>query len=495
MSSFTTSYQTSHFCSPSYVYLDRLICSHHHSTSLQNQLNCGFLFSSANRALNTLNSTFRPAFSDASLASKIQKFNYGFIQSQILLLIDHYHSVLDDALSHLSSLPLHTLTQTLPSVLNSIQKSTKLSTASHQFAHQVIHQLGNSSAYSSPHPRSSADPQLSSDTASSSTIPKLMDLHFVRADCQLVFSKVLSSHRPKHFISTKPTKPSTPATSHLTPPTHSELSFSWLPSTPAASTPHSPSTSSDHAHEPTPVTLHVTSPTDLPAESTDSPPASILFSDPHPKSPTPPTSPKPSTNPTNKQPISPKPVPYFLRPKPNISSFQRQGHSTTSWSLPAVEADTILIGDSNLSRLKNIPTNCHVFSYSGANIDHLHSIISKYSHPNCQPRNILFSVGINNRNQNPTASSIPSLKKLISKTVLTFPKAKIYMATINFSSNLTKLQQLNLKTLNSAICALPTCTAIPPLDSDLFSTGPNNIHWSPSTASHLLTHWLHHLNL
>ena len=112
--------------------------------------------------------------------------------------------------------------------------------------------------------------------------------------------------------------------------------------------------------------------------------------------------------------------------------------------------------------------------------DHLYSIISKYAHPNYQPKNIILSVGINNCNQNPTASSVPSLKKLLSKTTLTFPQVKVYMATINFSPKLTKNQQLNLQALNSAINSSPNC-ALPflHLTQDSFSqdqitfTGPD----------------------
>ena len=105
-----------------FLYLDRLVRAHHHSLSLQTLLKSGKLFSSANRALSTLNSTFCPAFASPALLSKIKHFNSGFIQSQLLFLVDHYHSILDDALTHLT-LPLSLLLETLPSVFKNIQRN------------------------------------------------------------------------------------------------------------------------------------------------------------------------------------------------------------------------------------------------------------------------------------------------------------------------------------------------------------------------------------
>ena len=91
------------------------------------------------------NSYHRPIISDAaSLLFNIHKHNSSFIQSQIL--VDFYHS-LGDAFSRMKSLPLPTLTQTLPSVLGYIQTCTKDS-VSRQFAYQVKHQLRISSVRS-----------------------------------------------------------------------------------------------------------------------------------------------------------------------------------------------------------------------------------------------------------------------------------------------------------------------------------------------------------
>ena len=124
-----------------FFYLDHLVRAHHHSLSLQTLLKSGKLFSSANRALSTLNSTFCPAFASPALLSKIKHFNSGFIQSQLLFLVDHYHFVLDDALTHLKSLPLSLLLETLPSVFKNIQRKTN-------FLRSLEHSLSKLFTYS-----------------------------------------------------------------------------------------------------------------------------------------------------------------------------------------------------------------------------------------------------------------------------------------------------------------------------------------------------------
>ena len=504
------------FHSPCFVYLDRLVRAHHHSTSLQTQLHCGKFFSSANRALNILNSTFRPAFCDSQLLNKLQKYNSGFIRSQVSILIDHYQSVLDDALSHLISLPLAALIQTLPHVLKSVQNSTKLSLSSRQFAHLVLNQLKLSSTQSFSQTQTATDIQPPTGASSSSSIPRLMDLKVFPTQRHLLHLSFLDTTQPKprRFSSSKQTKPinstiRTKPVVHSTSPPNSPLNTSLIgdvsfscpvssPISPVASTKPTPAVHADPVPEPSSksTSLANTPPRPITSPNNSSPvPNCAAPSSSRPKSPSISTPPNPSNNPTTEPSNTPEPSSYFLRTNSNVTSFLRQGHSTTSWSLPPLKKDTILVGDSNLARLSYIPSHWHAYSYSGANIDHLHSIFSKYAHPNYQPKNIILSVGINNRNQNPSASSVPSLKKLLSKTALTFPQAKVYMATINFSPKLTKNQQLNLQALNSAINSSPHCTAIPPLDSRLFLTGPDNIHWSRSTALAFRTHWVQHLNL
>ena len=465
-----------------FFYLDRLVRAHHHALSLQNLLKSGKLFSSANRALSILNSTFCPAFASPALLSKFRHFNSGFIQSQILLLVEHYRGVMDDALSHLPSLPISLLLETLPSVFKSIQRKTKLSVESRQFALCVLYQLQTSSTLPT---RSCKVPKLL-DLKPRPTRKRYFDSIFHFLDKPRSASHNLKKSQPPLIASTTTSTQSTivsqPSTNK---PSTASFQVSEKPTkTPLPTTSTTPSTTQLYSTNNEAATT--TSSSSCTIASTPITTNTTTITTTLDTSPT-----RPSTHTTTPT----RPKSYFPRPETQISVFHRKGRSTTHWTLPALKDKTVFIGDSNLSRLQNLPNHCHAFSFSGANIDHLHALISKYSHTQYQPTNILFSIGINNRDQNPTASSIPSIKKLISKTHAVFPNAHILIASINFSPNLNSSQRNNLKALNAALKSIPHCNVIPPLDNELFSTGSDNIHWSFCTASLFLSHWLRHLNL
>lgn len=174
--------------------------------------------------------------------------------------------------------------------------------------------------------------------------------------------------------------------------------------------------------------------------------------------------------------------------------LNRIRNSTTHWSLPPLNQKVILIGDSNIARLKNLPDNYQSISLSGANIDNIRAIITDPKPTAIQPDHIILSIGFNNRKQNPSSSSIPSIKALISKIKGTFPLSNIHLATINFSSQLNKKEQSNLSLLNSSFPSLKNCSIIPPVPKASFQTTNDNIHWLPCTADCILAHWINHLN-
>jgi hypothetical protein len=179
--------------------------------------------------------------------------------------------------------------------------------------------------------------------------------------------------------------------------------------------------------------------------------------------------------------------------KPHI--FLRHKNSTTHWNLPPLTEKTVFIGDSNLANFKNCPANTQILSFSGANIDNIRSLVTNYKHTTFQPEQIFFSVGINNRNQNPTSSSIPSAKALISKTKNVFPKSSISLASINFSDHLNKIEKSNLTTLNNSFTTIKNCSIISPLPKHDFFTLSDNIHWTPYTTDSILKHWVLHLKV
>jgi alkylated DNA repair dioxygenase AlkB len=178
-----------------------------------------------------------------------------------------------------------------------------------------------------------------------------------------------------------------------------------------------------------------------------------------------------------------------------VNIFTKHGISTNHWSLPNLSKNTAIIGDSNLARISTCPENCQILSYSGANFDRIRKLVTDYDNSHPAPKNIIISVGINNRNQNPTASSVPSLKRLIANLNSKFPSTNIFMVSINFSSLLSATEKSNLRRLNQAIPTLKNCKIIPPISAPVFGVLPSDpIHWSRSTANLMLSHWLKSLN-
>ena len=168
-----------------------------------------------------------------------------------------------------------------------------------------------------------------------------------------------------------------------------------------------------------------------------------------------------------------------------------------TWSLPNITKDTLVIGDSNLCNITHAQTdNIQIESFPGAQFRQIKYIIDNYSHLGT-PKNIILSVGINNRSSKPSNTSIPEMKNVISSISKNFPNSKIYFPLINYSNNLPGSEISNLDKINQAIKSLSNVTVIDKLISGKFYTNPSdrtNIHWSTNTANSLLSNWLSHLN-
>lgn len=153
----------------------------------------------------------------------------------------------------------------------------------------------------------------------------------------------------------------------------------------------------------------------------------------------------------------------------------------------------LILGDSNIKR---IPPHCYeqiqLDSYPGANAYHFLKICEKTpSYP--QVKIVIFSVGINNKDQDPRQTTLKQLKSLFRLSRSTFPNADIYFPVMNFSTNLTSSQKYNLKLVNNTMVnTFPCLLEIP---HDTFHTETDNIHWTPSTAKLIFDNWLEQLNL
>lgn len=153
----------------------------------------------------------------------------------------------------------------------------------------------------------------------------------------------------------------------------------------------------------------------------------------------------------------------------------------------------LVLGDSNISRIPPYTNNqIQIDSYPGANFFHFLKICQK-TPISLTTRTLILSIGINNKDQHPKLTSIKQLKALHRAAKRTFPKADIFYPVINFSPALARPQKDNLLVINDTIRShLPSLAELP---QDQFTTGPDNIHWTPNTATHIFQHWCNTLDI
>lgn len=181
-------------------------------------------------------------------------------------------------------------------------------------------------------------------------------------------------------------------------------------------------------------------------------------------------------------PISMKPTCHLARPHRKLQD----------WSF-RVKRPVLILGDSNINRIPcNYNPNIQLDSYPGATIYHFLKICEK-TPINPTTKIVVFSIGINNRDQDPKQTSIKQLKALYKQAQTTFPNAAIYFPIMNYSKNLTLKQQENLKSINNAIATY--FSFLVELHHDQFQTAEDNIHWTPRTAEQIFHFWCEQLNL
>jgi len=157
-----------------------------------------------------------------------------------------------------------------------------------------------------------------------------------------------------------------------------------------------------------------------------------------------------------------------------------------------VQKEWLIMGDSNVDRFPphSIP-NLQVDVFPGATFRHAEEILSK-TPASLLVKNVILSFGINNRTQKPDETSIKQLQELLVVASRKFPRAVVRVPQINFSSQLPTKEKLMLSHINTYIeSCREYIPSIPPVE---FITQADNIHWTPTTAQVLFTHWMSHLN-
>ena len=230
---------------------------------------------------------------------------------------------------------------------------------------------------------------------------------------------------------------------------------------------------------------------------------------------TPPNSPSnevlntsPSNAPPTKQgkPSSPanlarkSPVAQRFSPKRAFTPYRAESErgQKKKWSLPPINYKTVIIGDSNLSNITKARDHAmHVCSFPGARFSNLTGMLKTLTPYKCV-KELVLSIGINERENNIPTTSIPQLKKLIAETKRVFPNAKIHMASLQWNPSRISSKEIKaLGELNEHMAKLEDINVLPKLSTDLFKINHQDrygIHWTKECANAMLESWSSHLN-
>ena len=179
-----------------------------------------------------------------------------------------------------------------------------------------------------------------------------------------------------------------------------------------------------------------------------------------------------------------------------------EANEKNSWTLPACNSKTVILGDSNLSRVTNIEGNApvEIHSYSGAKPCHFERLLDG-STICTHPSSVILSIGINARD-NKVQTTKTQMKKVAQSAMTVFSNSKIFIPQINISPLLSKTQTSNLEAFNKYIVELSNehkqIQITPKMPQQKFKTDENGkfpgLHWQPETANDMVCHWLSHLN-
>lgn len=183
----------------------------------------------------------------------------------------------------------------------------------------------------------------------------------------------------------------------------------------------------------------------------------------------------------------------------------QRGHPDfSSWEIPKINTDVLVLGDSNLSRVSWVgQSGAQVLSYPGLKLSSLLRLLKGFRHGNGSPNpgripsKIVFSVGINDRGLSPQTNSV-QLRKVVNEALHIFPNSRIYLANIQYCQALSRQEKDTISILNDDMKSLASTKkdvlTIPALPKAKFNVGHDNIHWTENCANATLNHYFNHLN-
>ena len=170
------------------------------------------------------------------------------------------------------------------------------------------------------------------------------------------------------------------------------------------------------------------------------------------------------------------------------------------FKLPEINQPTLFLGDSNLSRITEIPgSKIQVLSFPGAKFYNIRTLLETMSECNKTVKKLVISLGINERYNNISLSCIPQFERLITTAKEKFPQAKIFCTEIQYNQG--KLGAgicSNLVELNNGMKISKNVNFITGLKSKDIEIDPNDkkykIHWTTTCANATMKKWVQSLN-
>lgn len=169
------------------------------------------------------------------------------------------------------------------------------------------------------------------------------------------------------------------------------------------------------------------------------------------------------------------------------NKFVHQREIKSQWEIKLKEStNTIVIGDSNLSLARKIPSDFEVHAFPGMHLQHATSVINKLPRGRERPLRVILSVGINHRDwsKEDLEPEINALREVVDKA-----EAEIYLAGVPLHGSLNNSQKEILTTLNNNMKDWQRGHYINPIltsDVDIIPSDRYRIHHTQETTDRVM---------
>ena len=169
--------------------------------------------------------------------------------------------------------------------------------------------------------------------------------------------------------------------------------------------------------------------------------------------------------------------------------------------MPKVTSPLVALGDSNLQRITQTPSNLdiQIVSLSGGRFTHF-CTGTFFLYPQPSVTHLIFSCGINQKDTS-LKTIDEQLRKTCQKLRKFFPNASIFIPLLNWAPSKGPGYTETYKHINNTIPKMKkyAVQVLPPLPESQFHTTfedgvLDDHHWSEATANRMLASWVNHLN-